>query len=315
MSDHNCIAIYFLQKPFTANTEQMGCYYFNILEAVELCRSLNASIVPPQLPLCPRDNKKVELNSTDHWYSSILAIGSIDSTKVIDYTNIKTITVSEFHNQSNGTVKMNNESLTISGLNFLKDDNSKYWIVDLPKRWDIQGRDPHIFYSSLYQLLPLKTSILDSRIPEWYKNNCKKSFLGVHWRRGDRGNSILGQIGKHLWASTEPRLVGKYINNYISKNPDIEWVYVSTNSGSAIDRKILSETVIKPLYYFDTPFEIPALERWKWDISDLLMCAKAKHLLLSPGGLTNSSAFGRLIYAECLRQNPDDALVNFIPFV
>ena len=78
MSYPGCKAVYFFQKPFTADTEQMGCYYFNILQAVELCKRWGAAIVPPRFPLCPRDNTKVEFNSTDHWASSILAIGSYD---------------------------------------------------------------------------------------------------------------------------------------------------------------------------------------------------------------------------------------------
>jgi len=308
-------AIYFIQKPFTVDTEQIGCYYFNILQAVELCRKHGAAIVPPQLPLCPRDNKKVEFNSTDHWSSSILAIGSVDSRRVLDYSQVASLSFEEFCRQSNHRVKMEYDGVDISGISFTADPTSKYVVLDLPPRWDLQGKDPLIFYNELYPILPLRLSLIEGKIPEWYTYYSKSCFLGVHWRRGDRGNAIMGAIGKRLWASTEPEAVGKYINQYLKKHPEITWVYVSTNSGSFIDRRALSRIVEKPLYYFEYDYTVPPLEIWKWDLTDLMLCAKAKHLILSPGGLERSSAFGRLMYAECLRQNPEDALVSFMPMV
>ena len=305
-------AIYFLQKPFTVNTEQLGCYYFNILEAVEQCKSYGAAIVPPRMPLCPRDNTKVELNSNEPWDSSIRTIGSVDSTEVLDYTNVSTLSLNDFYSKSNGKVSMKSSTLDISGITFISEPTSKFWILDLPSRWDIiNGRDHHIFYNILYPMLPLNPSILNGRIPDWYIEKSVRPFLGVHWRRGDRGNTTLGSIGQILWNSTQPNHVAKCINTYLLKNPELEWIYVSTNSGSKEDRTRLSSLVNKPLYYFESP-ECEALDQWKWDITDLLLCAKAKHLLLSPGNLQNSSAFGRLIYAECLQQNPSDALVSFI---
>ena len=313
---NRCEGIYFLQKPFTTNTEQLGCYYFNILEAIEYCRKQNpmVPIVPPRLPLCPRDNTKVELYSNATWDTSIRGIGSVDSREVLDYTNIVTLTLDEFHYRSNGNVCMKDKVLDISGIPFTLDRNSKFWVIDLPSRWDLQGNDHHIFYNILYPILPLNPTILEGRIPEWYVANSKKPFLGVHWRRGDRGNIKVGRIGELLWRSTNPIHVAAYISEYCSKNPELEWVYVSTNSGSEADKKQLQSLVIRPIYYYNAPIVTP-FEQWKWDIADLLLCARAKHLLLSPGNLQNSSAFGRLMYAECLQQNPTDALVSFIPLI
>jgi hypothetical protein len=310
-----CTAVYFIQKPFTADTEQLGCYYFNILQAVEFCKTLSAAIVPPIIPLCPRDNTKVEINSTDHWKSSILEIGSVSSTEVLDYTNIPIISLNEFYIRSEGKVKMKSTILEIAGLNFTSDSLSQYWILDLPPRWDTQGNDPYIFYNTLYPILPINPKITDGKVPDWYAVLSEKSFLGIHWRRGDRGNKVLGPIGRALWYSTEPIQIAKYINMYLEKNRDIEWVYVSTNSGSLIDRETLKLLVKKPIYYFDRPLNIKPLNIWKWDLVDLLLCAKSSHLILSPGGLQNSSAFGRLMYAECLKQNPDTALVQFLPMI
>jgi hypothetical protein len=309
-----CQAIYFLQKPFNANTEQLGCYYFNVLEAVEQCINYKVSIVPPRLPLCPRDNTKVELNSMNPWDSSIRTIGSVDSSEVLDYSKISILTLREFYYNSNGKVRMKGQTLDISGLIFNSEATSEYWILDLPSRWDLQGKDHNIFYNILYPTLPLKNTVLEGRIPDWYIDKSKIPFLGVHWRRGDRGNTTLGSIGKYLWKSTDPINVAACINKYLVINPELEWVYVSTNSGSDSDRKKLCELVNKPLYYFKIPRVLP-LEQWKWDIADLLLCAKAKHLILSPGSLQNSSAFGRLMYAECLQQNPTDAIVSFIPLI
>ena len=309
-----CEGIYFLQRPFTVNTEQLGCYYFNILEALEQCKIHGAAIVPPRMPLCPRDNTLVELNSSQPWDSSIRIVGSVDSTEVLEYSSISTLTLNEFYNKSNGNVRMKSQTIDISGMIFTSEPSSKFWIMDLPSRWDIQGRDPHIFYNILYPLLPLNPNVVDGRIPEWYTIKSKESFLGVHWRRGDRGNATLGSIGNLLWNSTQPNHVADCINMYLLKNPELEWVYVSTNSGSKEDRRGLCSLVNKPVYYFENPV-CEALEQWKWDVTDLLLCAKAKHLLLSPGTLQNSSAFGRLMYAECLQQNPTDALVSFMPYI
>jgi hypothetical protein len=310
-----CTAVYFIQKPFTPDTEQLGCYYFNILQAVELCKTLSAAIVPPIMPLCPRDNTKVEINSTDHWKSSILEIGSVSSTEVLDYNSITTLSLNEFYIRSNGKVKMKSSDFKIAGFKFILDNSSDYWILDLPARWDTQGNDPYIFYNTLYPILPINTSIISGKIPDWYAVLSENPFLGVHWRRGDRGNKVLGQIGRALWYSTEPVQVAKYINIYLEKNRDIEWVYVSTNSGSLIDRETLKGLVKKPIYYFDRPLNIKPLDIWKWDLVDLLLCAKSCHIILSPGGLNNSSAFGRLMYAECLKQNPETALVQFLPML
>lgn len=309
-----CQAIYFLQKPFNANTEQLGCYYFNILEAVDYCTNYKVQMVPPRLPLCPRDNTKVELNYMNQWDSSIRVIGSVDSSEVLDYSKISTLTLGEFYYNSNGKVRMKDQTLDISGFIFSSESESEYWILDIPSRWDLQGRDHHIFYNILYPVLPFRNSVLEGRIPEWYINKSKTPFLGVHWRRGDRGNSTLGIIGKYLWESTNPINVAIFINNYLVRNPELEWVYISTNSGSDNDRTKLCDLVNKPVYYFNIPKVLP-LEQWKWDITDLLLCAKAKHLILSPGNLQNSSAFGRLMYAECLQQNPTDALVSFMPII
>ena len=315
MSDPGCKAVYFLQKPFTADTEQMGCYYFHILQAVEQCKRWGTAIVPPRFPLCPRDNTKVEFNSTDHWSSSILAIGSVDSKEVLDYSHLQTLTLKQFYKQSHGKVRTNIANLDISGFQFTSDNNSDYMILNMPPRWDLQGDDAHVFYNILYDFIPLKSDIIDGKIPDWYKYLSKSHFLGVHWRRGDRGNSILGQIGRRLWFSTDPDKVAACINKYIERNPEIQWVYVSTNSGSIIDRALLKQLVKLPVHFFDAPSNITPLEIWKWDLTDLILCAKAKHLMLSPGGLEHSSAFGRIMYAECLRQTPEDALVSFMPMI
>ena len=313
MSNYN--AVYFLQKPFTANTEQLGCYYFNVLQAVELCRAWNAAIVPLKMPLAPRDNTKVELNSIEHWSASILEIGSVDSREVLDYSNVKTLTFEEFVLQSKGEVFMTTDRLTVGETEFKKSETSKYCILTVPPRWDTQIRDAYVFYNTIYPTLPINHQILHDKIPEWYTTLSDRPFLGVHWRRGDRGNSILGNIGRRLWNSTEPDRVARYINKYLEQNPELDWVYVSTNSGSEYDRNILISLVKKEVRFFNTPVSTAALDRWKWDLTDLLLCSKACHLILSPGGLVNSSAFGRLMYAECLLQNPSDAMVNFIPLL
>ena len=306
-----CEGIFFLQAPFTANTEQLGCYYFNILEATEQAKMYGARIVPPRMPLCPRDNTRVEIDSTKPWDSSILKIGSVDSSEVLDYSQIPTMSLNEFYSKSNGEVRMDMFTLDISGMIFISEPTSKYWIMNMPSRWDTDESDDTIFYNILYPSLPFNPNILDARIPAWYIEESKKPFLGVHWRRGDRGNIAMGELGQLLWSSTNPAHVADYINSYLLKNPELEWVYVSTNSGSNNDRILLRKLVKKPLYYFNMP-EVDPLEQWKYDITDLLLCAKAKHLVLSPGNLNKSSAFGRLMYAECLQQNPSDALVSFI---
>jgi hypothetical protein len=223
--------------------------------------------------------------------------------------------LNDFYIKSEGKVKMESSTFEIAEFKFTSDSLSDYWILELPPRWDTQGNDPYVFYNTLYPILPINTTIINGRVPEWYERLSKKPFLGVHWRRGDRGNTILGNIGKVLWQSTEPIFIARYINRYIEKNQDLEWVYVSTNSGSVIDRETLRKLVHKPVYYFDMPFDTKPLDMWKWDLVDLLLCAKSSHLILSPGGIQNSSAFGRLMYAECLRQNPESALVNFLPMI
>ena len=116
-------AIYFVQKPFTANTEQIGCYYFNILSAVEYAKKIGAAIVPPILPLAPRDNTVAEKNSDKHWLVSILDFGSIDSTEVLDYSKINTITFKEFFTASDGNVDMVEETVCILGFKFNKNAN------------------------------------------------------------------------------------------------------------------------------------------------------------------------------------------------
>lgn len=303
--------IYFIQKPFTVNTEQMGCYYFNILSACLKAKELGAAIVPPYLPLAPRDNKLVELNSDKPWSSSILDFGKINSADVLDYSSVKTLTVREFYTRSYGRVNMAYEKYTIGNYNFVSDSSSTYTIADLPGRWDTQGNDPQLFYKELYKILPLRSDIINE--PEWFTDLKVKPFLGVHWRRGDRGNITLGEIGKCLWYSTEPDKVAAYINRYIEQNPKIKWVYVSTNSGSDEDRELLRDLVKLDLYYLDIPDEA-ALNRWKWDVTDLFMCSKASYLLLSPGGFQNSSAFGRLICAEYLKYNSEPR-IKFMPMI
>ena len=306
-----CEGIFFLQATFTVNTEQLGCYYFNILEATEQAKMYGARIVPPRMPLCPRDNTRVEIDSTKPWDISILKIGSVDSSEVLDYSQIPTMSLNEFYSKSNGEVRMDMFTLDISGMIFISEPTSKYWIMDMPSRWDTDGSDHTIFYNNLYSSLPFNPNILYGRIPDWYIEQAKKPFLGVHWRRGDRGNIEMGELGQLLWSSTNPNNVAHCINQYLLKNPELEWVYISTNSGSESDRSILKSLSIKPLYYF-TSKAVNPLDQWKYDITDLLLCAKSKHLILSPGNLENSSAFGRLMYAESLQQNPTDALVSFI---
>lgn len=308
-------AVYFIQKPFTADTEQIGCYYFNILNAVIKCKSWNAAIVAPMMPLAPRDNTRVELNSTDHWKSAILEYGSVDSREVLDYSLINTLTFDDFFTKSNGLVCMKDDSIEIQGYHFKKDMSSKFHITNLPGRWDTEGHDPNIFYSELYPMLPLNYESVKANIPLWYITRITKPFLGVHWRRGDRGNKVLGNIGRRLWISTEPETLAKYINKYLEQNPKIDWVCVSTNSGSAFDRGILKSLVKKELMYIDTPPNTRPLDLWKWDILSIFLCATTPNLILSPGGLQNSSAFGRLMYAECLQRNPQTALVKFMPLL
>jgi hypothetical protein len=305
--------IYFIQKPFTVNTEQMGCYYFNILSACIKAKELGAAIVPPLLPLAPRDNKLVELNSDQPWSASILDFGSVDSRDVIDFSTMKILTLLEFHTRSSGRVNMKHDKTSIEGLDFINDSSSKYIIADLPGRWDTQGNDSHIFYSNLYKSLPLRSDFINE--PDWFSSIKVKPFLGVHWRRGDRGNITLGEIGKRLWNSTEPDKVAACINRYIEKNPAIDWIYVSTNSGSDEDRRLLKNLVKLDLYYLDIPPGEHPLNLWEWDLTDLLMCSKASHLLLSPGGFQNSSAFGRLIYAEYLKRNHNEPHVKFMPLI
>jgi hypothetical protein len=308
-------AVYFIQKPFTADTEQIGCYYFNILHAVELCRSWKAAIVPPKMPLAPRDNVKVELNPADHWKHAILEYGSVDSREVLDYSKMATMSFDDFCTKSNRQVCMTNESIEIQGIQFNQDSNSKFLITELPSRWDTQGHDPQIFYNSLYSSLPLNHTLIDKNIPLWYSIRFKSPFLAVHWRRGDRGNRILGSIGHRLWISTEPDTVARHINNYLECNPEIEWVCVSTNSGSEFDKEVLQSLVKKELFYFEAPPNVKPLDIWKWDFLELLLCAATPNLMLSPGGLQHSSAFGRLMYAECLQKNPETALVKFMPLL
>ena len=305
--------IYFIQKPFTVNTEQMGCYYFNILSACIKAKELGAAIVPPYLPLAPRDNKLVELNADQPWSSSILDFGRINSADVLNYSRTKTLTLAEFYTRSNGRVNMKYEKVSIEGLDFINDLTSKYTIADLPGRWDTQGNDSQIFYRDLYKTLPLRSDITNE--PRWFKYLKVRPFLGVHWRRGDRGNVTLGEIGKHLWNSTEPDKVAACINRYIENTPGIEWVYVSTNSGSDEDRNLLKKLVKIELYYLHIPEDEAALNLWKWDLTDLFMCSKASHLLLSPGGFQNSSAFGRLICAEYLKRNHNEPHIKFMPLV
>jgi hypothetical protein len=315
MSDSDlAVAVYFIQPPFTAKTEQLGCYYFNILLSIELCRKWNAAIVPPRIPLAPRDNTKVELNSTEDWAKYIFQLGSVDSKEVLDYSKIKTIDLHEFYRASAGRVFMKQDTLDVSGLQFTKDASSKYFVLNMPPRWDTQSYDPHIFYNELYGMLPLNSNIIEQRVPEWYDTLKGQPFLGVHWRRGDRGNASLGHIGRVLWLSTEPCLVAIHINKYLLENPHLQWVYVSTNSGCQTDKELLRTLVKKPLHFFNRPTDVKPLDIWKWDLTDLLLCAKTDHLLLSPGDLNNSSAFGRLMYAESLRQNPETALVRFMPY-
>ena len=308
-----CEGIYFIQKPFTVNTEQIGCYYFNILSAFIKAKELGAAIVPPLLPLAPRDNISVELNSDKCWSGSILDFGSINSADVLDYSSIKTLTLAEFHTQSNGRVNMKDDTLTISDFTFVNDSTSSYTIADLPGRWDTQGNDPQLFYRGLYKSLPLRSDFIDE--PAWFRILKLRPFLGVHWRRGDRGNIALGEIGKRLWHSTEPDKVAACINRYIEQHPELEWVYVSTNSGSEEDRQVLKSLVKLDIYYLDIPDGEAALNLWKWDITDLFMCSKASHLLLSPGGFQNSSAFGRIICAEYLKFNHNEPHIKFMPLV
>lgn len=311
-----CLAAFFLQKPFTSDTEQMGCYYFNILNAVYLCKAFNAAIVPPLLPLCPRDNSRVEKQAQRDWASSILEISSISSDQVLDYSKVPSIGFEEFVARSNCRVRLPDKlrELEICGTLFIHDPESVYWILHLPQRWDIQQVDEYIFYNESYPMLPLREAPLELT-PAWFVEKSTKPFLGVHWRRGDRGNAKLGQIGLHLWLSTEPGLVAKEINRYLERNPDLDWVYVSTNSGSEDDRRELKRLVSKPLYFFERPSSVPPKDHWRWDICDLLLSAQAQHLLLSPGGFKNSSAFGRLMIAQYYQNHPSDALVSFLPLV
>jgi hypothetical protein len=290
----------------------MGCYYFNILNAFIKAKQIGAAIVPPLFPLAPRDNKLVELNSHEPWSGSILEFGSINSADVLDYSSIKTLTLAEFHTRSNGRVSMKHTEITISGLAFVNDSTSMYTIADLPGRWDTQGNNPQTFYKELYKLLPLRSDITNES--EQLRSLEVKPFLGVHWRRGDRGNVILGEIGKRLWYSTEPDKVAACINRYIEQYPELEWVYVSTNSGSDEDRELLKDLVKVDLKYLEVPTDGPALDLWKWDLTDLIICSKATHLLLSPGGFQNSSAFGRIICAEYLKDN-NEPHIKFMPLV
>jgi hypothetical protein len=45
------------------------------------------------------------------------------------------------------------------------------------------------------------------------------------------------------------------------------------------------------------------------------MCAKAKHIILSPGNLITSSAFGRIILAESMKQYMEKTKYSFMPFI
>jgi hypothetical protein len=300
--------IYFYQPPFTANSEQMGCYYFNILEAVELCRSLNTAIVPPLFPLCPRDNTMVEVYNSAHWEKSILTIDSVSSAEVLDYTNVSTLSLNEFIEASGKRVTMKHSALSVNGIEFVQDLQSPYLLLDMTSRWDLQGRDTSIFYLQLYRTLPFREP--NTRITV----NFKKPYLGVHWRRGDRGNVTMGEIGKRLWAATEPEQVAKQINARLTANPAITEVYISTNSGSKRDRQRLTQLLNAQVYCLERPSAIAPVDHWRWDLTDLFLCSQADDILLSPGGLEHSSAFGRLIYAEALRKNPK-VTVTSMPYI
>lgn len=250
----------------------------------------------------------VEVYNSVHWDTSILTIDSVSSTEVLDYTNASTLSLNEFIEASGKRVTMKHSTLKVNQVEFIQDLQSPYLLLDMTSRWDLQGRDTSIFYTNLYRSLPFREPNTHNAV------NFKKPYLGVHWRRGDRGNVSMGEIGKRLWASTEPEQVAKQINAVLMANPAITHVYISTNSGSKRDRQRLTQLVNAQVYCLERPSAIAAVDHWRWDLTDLFLCSQAEHILLSPGGLHHSSAFGRLIYAEALRKNPN-VTVTSMPYV
>jgi hypothetical protein len=78
-------------------------------------------------------------------------------------------------------------------------------------------------------------------IERWFG---KEPFLGVHWRRGDRGHAEMANWGRCYWEWSQPGQISNRLCEILQER-NIRHVFIATNSGSPEDRaRVLATTCI-----------------------------------------------------------------------
>ena len=75
------------------------------------------------------------------------------------------------------------------------------------------------------------------------------NYIGVHWRRGDRGHPEMGALGDLMWQLSSPEHLSCELNRLLLEWPAATSVFVGTNCGTPADRALLRRLVHVPLVF------------------------------------------------------------------
>ena len=120
-------------------------------------------------------------------------------------------------------------------------------------------------------------------------------YVGVHWRRGDRGHPEMGEQGDRMWALSQPEHLSCEINRLLLEY-NVSAVFVGTNCGTPADRERLRALVHAPLVFLS---DLGLFQDWQHGLDavtvEMFVLAYAKVFLTAGDSFWGSSTISRLV--------------------
>ncbi|MGB1593264.1 MAG: hypothetical protein ACPIOQ_10970, partial [Promethearchaeia archaeon] len=121
------------------------------------------------------------------------------------------------------------------------------------------------------------------------------SYVGVHWRRGDRAHPEMGQLGARMWELSTPDHLSCEINRLLLEF-NVSSVFVGTNCGTAAEYDRLRELVQAPVVFLR---DVNMFQEWQQGLdamtTEMFLLAHAKVFLSAGESHWGSSTISRLI--------------------
>ena len=314
--------------------QQFASYYYNVVGAFLDAEAAGARVVSPMLPFAPRNNRILETDPTQPVANHIQIRYGVDSRIFLDLSDAFVCDLDEFVAESKGRInseffddgaevyfnpvhRVFQDAGSEQTLTFTVDKSSPFKVQPMPERWDYGKKIDPIFRASIkYPFHRGIPNYLPSEEYMKFYDECK-SFLGVHWKRGDNLCAEHGETADDHSIRTDPERVGDSINYLLSVNkkahgedpsvPLCNGIFIATDTTVKKDRDRVIQIIRKEhkkIPIFMTP-DLTAVEpekRWAWDGADLWLASQANALFLSPYVLEDCSCFGRLIAANARRR-------------